>query len=318
MRAYSAASRHRGRAPWTWSDELASRLAQAGTKLAVFNACNSGFWPFVRPLVRAGVPAVVGVQGLVSNLAALNFAEKLYRSLAVGLSLDEALTYARLYVIEPERSSYDCDWGRFMTYMPTESAVLFPRSEEPIRRRQQAMRNARAHTIAGLAERLDGEGVSRMLSDIASRSVLILGRFTAKRKVILDAIRTALATPPRDTCRSSSISRSPAIDDLHRVDCSPRIGVSIRDCRSLTSQERTRRATSDSAAIPVAARGADHRGVATRVSGRGHILRRPSVKPVVHYRDEAHLMTILDAQILTPAEKLYAELNPRAFARVEV
>ena len=153
----------------------------------------------MRPLIRAGVPAVVGVQGLVSNLAALNFAEKLYQSLAVGLSLDEALTYARLYVMEPERSSYDCDWGRFMTYVPAESAVLFPRSEKStIRRRQQAMRNARAHTIVGLAERLDGEGVSRMLSDIASRSVLILGRFTAKRKMILDAIRTALATPPRD------------------------------------------------------------------------------------------------------------------------
>jgi hypothetical protein len=79
--------------------------------------------------MRAGVPAVVGVQGLVSNIAALNFAEKLYQSLEVGLSLDEALTFARLCVVEPERSFYDCDWGRFMAYMPTESAVLFLRSE---------------------------------------------------------------------------------------------------------------------------------------------------------------------------------------------
>jgi hypothetical protein len=39
---------------------------------------------------------------------------------------------------------------------------------------QHAMRAARAHTLAGLAERRDGEGT---LSDIASRSVLILGRF---------------------------------------------------------------------------------------------------------------------------------------------
>src|SRR6185436_12509027 len=99
------------RADWAWSDTLALRLKRAGTKLAVFNACNSGYWPFVRPFMRAGVPAVVGVQGIVSNLAALNFAEKLYQSLAVGLSLDEALTYARLYVAEPGRSYYDCDWG---------------------------------------------------------------------------------------------------------------------------------------------------------------------------------------------------------------
>ena len=73
------------RSAWAWSDVLALRLSRASTKLAVFNACNSGFWSFVRPFMRAGVPAVVGVQGLVSNIAALNFAEKLYQSLAVGL-----------------------------------------------------------------------------------------------------------------------------------------------------------------------------------------------------------------------------------------
>jgi hypothetical protein len=130
------------RAAWAWSDILA-----------------------LRPFMRAGVPAVVGVQGLVSNIASLNFAEKLYQSLAVGLSLDEALTFARLCVVEPKRSYHDCDWARFMAYMPTESAVLFPRSEgSAIRRRQQRVRAERAQTIEGLAERLDGEGVSRMLS----------------------------------------------------------------------------------------------------------------------------------------------------------
>lgn len=55
------------RASWAWGDNLAVRLARAGTKLAVFNACNSGSWSFVRPFMAAGVPAVVGVQGLVSN-----------------------------------------------------------------------------------------------------------------------------------------------------------------------------------------------------------------------------------------------------------
>ena len=95
-----------------------------------------------------------------------NFAEKLYQSLAIGLSLDEALTFARLCVVEPERSFYDCDGGRFMVYMPTESAVLFPRSERSaIRRRQQTVRSQRAETIEGLVKRLDGEGVGRMLSD---------------------------------------------------------------------------------------------------------------------------------------------------------
>ncbi len=186
------------RSAWAWSDALGLRLARAGAKLAVFNACNSGFWVFVKPLMEAGLPAVVGVQGVVSNLAALNFAECLYQSLAVGLSLDEAITFARLYVAEPSRSYYGCDWARFMAYMPTEPAVLFPRSTRAaVQRRQQTVRAKRAQTIEGFADRLEGEGVSRMLSDIAARSVLILGRFTAERKAILDAIKRALATPPR-------------------------------------------------------------------------------------------------------------------------
>lgn len=98
-----------GRVPWASSDFLATRLLRAGTRLAVFNACNSGFWAFVRPFLRAGIPIVIGVQGSVSNLAALNFAVRLYKSLAVGLSLYEALTYAGLYVVQPGRSYYECD-----------------------------------------------------------------------------------------------------------------------------------------------------------------------------------------------------------------
>ena len=172
----------RGPAAWSDSEVLAPRLARGRTRLAVFNACNSGLWPFVRPLMRAGIPAVVGVQGLVSNIAALNFAEKFYQSLAVGLSLDEALTYARLYVMQPGRSYHPCDWGRFMAYMPADSAVLFPRPGHGGRcasaRTPCALNGADARREPAVSEELDGEGVSRMLSEVASRSVLILGRFT--------------------------------------------------------------------------------------------------------------------------------------------
>ena len=306
------------RSAWAWNDVLALRLSRANTKLAVFNACNSGFWSFVRPFMRAGVPAVVGVQGLVSNIAALNFAEKLYQSLAVGLSLDEALTFARLWVVEPERSFYDCDWGRFMAYMPTESAVLFPRSERgAIRRRQQTVRSQRAETIEGLSKRLDGEGVSRMLSDIASRTVLILGRFTAQRKAILDALHKALMTPPRNY--------SPLVFDFERPNDRTLIGSILR----YASVSRFVIADlSDPKSVPAELQAIVPQFVTLPVvpiietSQREYpvaddILGRQSVKPVVHYRDEAHLMTILDAQILAPAEKLYAELNPRVLARSE-
>jgi hypothetical protein len=300
------------RAEWAWRDMLALRLSRAGTKLAVFNACNSGFWPFVRPFMRAGVPAVVGVQGLVSNIAALNFAEKLYQSLAVGLSLDEALTFARLSVVEPERSHFDCGWARFMAYMPTESAVLFPRSEgSAIRRRQQRVRAERARTIQGLAKRLDGEGVSRMLSDIAVVSVLILGRFTAQRKAILDAIRKALATPPRQYI--------PIVFDFEKPNDRTLIGSIVR----FASNSRFVIADlSNPKSVPAELQAIVPLLVTTPVipiieaTQREYpvsddILSRQSVMPVVRYRDEAHLMSLLDAQILLPAEKLYTKLNPR-------
>jgi hypothetical protein len=303
------------RASWAWSDTLALCLAHAGTKLAVFNACNSGFWPFVRPFMRAGIPAVLGVQGLVSNLAALNFSEKLYQSLAVGLSLDEALTYARLYVSEPGRSYYDCDWGRFMAYMPAESAVLFPRSDRyGMRRKREAVQVARAQTFDALARRLDGEGVSRMLSEIASRSVLILGRFTAERKPILDAIRRQLATPPRqyipvlyDFERTGQHDLIEKIVQLASV--SRFVIADLSDPKSIPAELQAIVPQFPSLpVIPIIEAGQDAYAVAE------HILRRQSVSSVVAYRDEAHLMTILDTGILAPAEKLRAALNPRAFA----
>lgn len=108
-----------------------------------------------------------------------------------------------------------------MAYMPSESAVLFPRSDRSgIRRRQQAVRADRAQTIQDLSHRLDGEGVSRMLSEIAASSVLILGRFTSQRKAILDAIRTGLSTPPR--------SYIPIIFDFEKPDDRTLIGSILR------------------------------------------------------------------------------------------
>ena len=60
---------------------------------------HSGHWNFMRPLMAQGLPATIGVQGSVLNDAALAFSSALYSALAVGLSLDEAVTRARLTVL---------------------------------------------------------------------------------------------------------------------------------------------------------------------------------------------------------------------------
>ncbi|HWS14133.1 MAG TPA: CHAT domain-containing protein [Rhodocyclaceae bacterium] len=303
-----------GRAPWAWSDTLAFHLARGGTRLAVFNACNSGYWPFVRPFMRAGVPAVIGVQGLVSNIAALNFAEKLYQSLAVGLSLDEAMTYARLYVTDPHRSYYAGDWGRFMAYMPTDAAVLFPRPERgSIRRRQSKYRAERERTVGEVreqAQRIDGAGVSRMLSDIAERSVLILGRFTDKRKAILDAIRRALATPPHQYVPLLFDFDKPGDRDLIEsivrfASVSRFVIADLSDPKSVPAELQAIVPNFPSLpVVPIIEASQREYPVAD------HILRRASVRTVVPYRDEAHLLSLLDEQVIAPAEALYATLKP--------
>jgi hypothetical protein len=267
--------------------------------------------------MRAGIPAVIGVQGLVSNYAALNFAESLYRSLAVGLSLDEALTYARLYVQEPGRSYYECDWSRFMAYMPTDSAVLFPRTaRKAIRERQHQVRAAREQTMRNaqvLAEKLDGAEVSRMLSDIAQRSVLILGRFTERRKAVLDAIKKALVTPP---CQYVPIlfdfekpGERDLIESILRFAAVSRFVIAdLSDPKSVPAELQAIVPQFPSLpVVPIIEASQREYPVAD------NILRRPSVtNPVVQYRDEAHLLDILDKQVLAPAEVLYAALKPRA------
>jgi hypothetical protein len=113
-------------------DVLGPLLRQAKTRVAVFSACNSGHYAFVGPLVSAGVPAIIAIQGLVSTRAARTFSKQLYSSLALGLSLDEAVVGARLHVLAdvfaPGHES--CEWGTFMVYMPSTEAVLFP---QPLR-----------------------------------------------------------------------------------------------------------------------------------------------------------------------------------------
>lgn len=131
-------------------EELASLLRRAGTRLAIFSACNSGRWLFVRPLLEAGLQVVVGVQGVVSVRGASAFCQKLYASLALGLSLDEAVTWARLHLLEPGVSPFQesLEWGAFMVYMPTREAVLFPRPEVGgVQQRQESARRQREQTI---------------------------------------------------------------------------------------------------------------------------------------------------------------------------
>lgn len=140
---------------------LSTLLQRAGTKLAVFSACNSGRWDFVEPFIRADIPAVIGTQGLISTGGAILFFQKLYYCLVIGLTLDEAVILARLYLSDEllggRVSSQDgkvligresCEWGSFMVYMPAIDACLLPKPhEQDIIKPQQAARDLPHTTI---------------------------------------------------------------------------------------------------------------------------------------------------------------------------
>jgi hypothetical protein len=153
---------HDVKGDWQNVDKLSARalgslLRQAGTTIAVFSACNSGNWAFVEPLLRAGIPVVVGAQGAVFVDVAIVFCTRLYSALAIGLSLDEAVTWARMCLLEPDvlSESLKWQWGAFMVYMQTPEALLFPKPRETgIRERQNAMRRERQQTIINVYQNI--------------------------------------------------------------------------------------------------------------------------------------------------------------------
>lgn len=118
---------------WIACDTLAPRLAAARVRLVTLNACDSSQWPVVAPLLAAGVPAVVGVHGNVTVDASFLFFARLYSHLALGFSLDEAVSQARLHLMGAaegvSRAPYD--WAQYAVYMPTGDPVLVGASASP-------------------------------------------------------------------------------------------------------------------------------------------------------------------------------------------
>jgi hypothetical protein len=181
-----------------YSGDIASDLKRAKTKLVVLSACNSARWSVVKPLLDAGVPAVVGAHGFITSQSAIAFCEKLYGALAVGLSLDDAVTFARQYLLSGQ-SYYPCEWGQFMVYLPTTKAVLFPRPEtRGTRTRQNVVRKERAQMIDTVRRSIrttdSRESPLGWISEGVQHNVLLLGRFDEGRMQLLDALCKSLRT----------------------------------------------------------------------------------------------------------------------------
>ena len=95
-------------------DALAQRLASRGIQLAVLGACRSGQtdalspWAGIAPsLIRAGIPAVIGMQYTVFDASAIAFSKMLYRAWARGSEIDEAVAEARSAIADLDGTGRD-------------------------------------------------------------------------------------------------------------------------------------------------------------------------------------------------------------------
>jgi len=113
--------------------ELALQLQQAGVRVAVLGACESGrrdginIWTGIAPaLVERGVPVVVAMQYEVLDDHAIAFNQMFYTSLAAGLSVDEAVSAGRLAMLGISNED-DVEWGVPVLYLRSPNGIIFPR-----------------------------------------------------------------------------------------------------------------------------------------------------------------------------------------------
>jgi CHAT domain len=298
-------------------DDLAAMLDGRRTRLIVLSACNSGFWPAVEPLLGAGIPAVLGINGAVDSRSTIGFCAKLYESLAVGLTLDEAVGRVRLHVLEQGRRLGRFDWGLFMVYMPSPQAVLFPRTRtRAVAAQQEQVRQEHGATIESalrLARELDGLNFGEIMSELTKRRVLILGRFTGRRLEILKAIKRHLEEHQGRYIPELFTFRRPESRDLVEsiigfASLSRFIIADLSEPRSVQSELEAIVPHFQSVPIvPIINR--TGREYATFDS----IRRRPNVvKPTVRYRNRDDLLSRLDDEVVPTAEAKLNEVRPPA------
>lgn len=298
-------------------DELARALSKARPRLAVMSACNSGFWAAVKPLLAAEIPAVIGVNGIVASQSAIEFCSKLYESLAVGLTLDEAVARARLHVLTASHALGLFDWGLFMVYMPSPQAVLFERRrDKSLATKQAEARRDHLDTSATaiqMARDLDGANFGEIMSELKKRRVLILGRFSSRRLKVLEAIEARLKAHPNRYIPQLFTFKKPDGANLTEsiigfAALSRFVVADLSEPKSIPAELSS--IVPNFPSLPVVP-------IMTR-SGRPYALfadfdqRANMVKPLLRYRDAKELKALLAEEIVPRAEKKLAEVRPRA------
>jgi hypothetical protein len=140
--------------------DLAPLVQQAGVRLAVFGACDSGrrdgvsAWTGIAPaLMSGGIPAVVAMQYEVLDYQATAFMEAFYSALASGLTADEAVALGR-QAMRRSSNQRDSDWGVPVLYMRSPDGVIFPKLSE----RETPTALQLRHTVDQVIETIEETG----------------------------------------------------------------------------------------------------------------------------------------------------------------
>jgi hypothetical protein len=114
-------------------EDLAQLLGDAGVRLAVLGACETGrrngqnVWSGVAPaLTRQKIPAVVAGQFKIKDDSAKLLAEMIYPLLFAGYTIDEAIFTARQAILQA-KGLENRDWGVPVVYLQSKGQILFPK-----------------------------------------------------------------------------------------------------------------------------------------------------------------------------------------------
>jgi hypothetical protein len=296
-------------------DAIARSLAANGTRLAVMSACNSGYAAAVRPLLEAGIPVVIGVNGAVASESTIQFCAAFYESLAVGLTLDEAVGRARIRVREWGQDRGLFDWGFYMVHMPSPRATLFPRAPTArVARRQQSIREDHAQAISSrlqLAKEIDGMNFGEIMSELSRRRVLILGRFTGRRLEVLQKIKSHLAKHSNRYIPELFTFRKPDSRDLVEAiigfaALSRFVIADLSEPKSVQSElEAIVPHFQSVPVVPLINRTGREYATFSSVQRRENV-----VKPTVRYSNLDDLVKKLDEEVVPMAEQKLLEVRP--------
>jgi len=120
-----------GRSDFLTAQELSTLLADTQVRMAVLNACRTAEPGYLGPawgvgprLVRAGIPAVIGMRHKIFDDSAVIFAREFYEAVASGYPPDAALTEARKALMLAMGRNQQ-DWSLPILFMRALDGYLF-------------------------------------------------------------------------------------------------------------------------------------------------------------------------------------------------